>query len=219
MDRRELLGWTGGALLGALLPALPARACEIFPVDGGRDFAIRRGDKTVGRHRIRFAHDGPRFTVRSDVEIQLVSGRDSGYAFEHHAEETWLDGWLDALVSDSRVDGRRYRLRARRRSGIFGGTVNGRHFTVSGYIIPSSLWHHDTPASKALLDTVSGRVKQIHAWRVGTEDLIVAGRPRSAEHYSLRGELVRELWYDADCNLVQAAIPGPDRETLILELR
>ena len=219
MERRRLLQLSGAALATALLPAGPARADRVFPPDGEVDFMALRHGKVIGAHRIRFSRGNGRFVVRSDIEIEIRLLGAPLYRFVHHAEEAWVEGWLHAVVSDTDDDGRLYRLRAERRDGIFGGTVNGAAFTVSGYIIPTSLWHRDTPASEALFDTVDARVKVVRPRLVGSERVPVKGKPVEATHHALRGAFQRDLWYDADCNLVRVAWLARDGSEIALEPR
>lgn len=215
-----------GGLCVLVSPPRAAAACEIFPPAGRWNFLILRHGQAVGHHRIAFSRPNPAkahgteggpFVVRSDVEIRVGLMGTYTYTFTHHAEETWRGGWLDALVADTDDEGRRFRLRARRQDGIFAGAVNGAQFTVAGYIVPSSLWHHDTIAVKALLDTIDGRVKLVQARYLGEEEVPVAGRPVVARHYALDGQIQRRLWYDARCRLVRAAYLARDGTWLTLE--
>ena len=217
MHRRTLLKLTGATLAGALLPGRRAIARRVFPPDGGLDFKVLRHGKVIGAHRIRFSRDRGRFIVRSDVEAGRPGG--SLFRFVHHAEEVWAGGWLHGVVSDTDDDGRLYRLRAKRRDGVFAGTVNGAAFTVSGYIIPSSLWHRDTPVSAALFDTVDGRVKAVRPHFIAHEQVRLAGKAVAAKHYRLLGEIRRDLWYDADCSLVRAAWLARDGSKITMEPR
>ncbi|MFQ5466700.1 MAG: DUF6134 family protein [Kiloniellaceae bacterium] len=107
--------------------------------------------------------------------------------------------------------------RAERRHGIFQGAVNGTGFTVSGYLIPSSLWHHDTIFVESLFDTIDARVKLVRARHLGAERVIAGGRWVEAEHYGLSGEVPRELWYDQDCRLVRAGFVARDGSQVVLE--
>ena len=226
VGRRGALGMLAAAGAYALGAGPRAAACEIFPPDGRRHFLILRQGQVVGHHRIAFSRPAPSaaqpageeaFVVRSDVEIRAGLLGTTTYRFTHYAEETWRDGWLHALVSDTDDEGRRYRVRAERRRGIFSGAVNGAGFTVSGYIVPSSLWHHDTIASEALLDTTDGRVKIVRARPLGEEEVPVAGGRVLARHYALEGQIQRQLWYDAQCRLVRAAYLARDGTWLTLE--
>ncbi len=230
MRRRRFLelGFaTVAALAGTLLPGPAAGACPVFPADGELDFLVLRHGVAIGSHRIRFTREAGRFVVRSDIEFETAPpgaslGAPPGAAparYVHHAEEVWVGGWLHAVVSDTDDDGRRTRLRAERRDGIFQGTINGSAFTASGYLIPSSLWHRDTPASEALFDVVDGRLKIVHPRFIGRDRVPGPGGRVEANHYVLVGELPRELWYDLDCGLVRAAWRARDGSRLVLEPR
>ena len=169
----------------------------------------------AGGPRIRFTHAAGRFVVRTDIAVDIRAGAAPLYRFTHHAEEVWIDGWLDAVVSDTDDDGRRYRVRAERERGIFAGTVNGAAFTVSGYVMPSSLWHRDTRASETLFDTVDARVKAVRAELLGSEHVAVGGATVAANHYALTGGITRDLWYDSAFNLVRIAWLGRDGAQIV----
>lgn len=211
------LGLAGGALAALLLPGRRAMAKRVFPADGAVAFVARRQGSVVGGHRLKFAREAGAFSVRTDIVLDVRTGGAPLRRFVHHAEEIWREGWLDAVVSDTDDDGRRYQVRAEREAGIFTGTVNGAAFTVSGYIIPSSLWHRDTPDSQILFDTVDGRVKVIRSELIGSEDVPAGGATVSARHFAIRGGIPRDVWYDADCRLVRIAMIGRDGVPVVFE--
>ncbi len=221
MRRRKLLTLIAAAALlpATLLPLGAARACPVFPADGTLDFLVLRHGAVIGTHRIRFSRENGRLVVRSDVEIETALPGAPRARYVHHAEEVWVEGWLHAVVSDTDDDGRRHRLRAERRNGVFQGTIDGAAFTVSGYIVPSSLWHRDTPISEALFDTAEGRVKRVRPRLIGREWVPGPGGRVEAKRYTLVGELPRELWYDLDCNLVRAAWLARDGSQIVMEPR
>jgi hypothetical protein len=206
-----------GAGAALVLPATRARAQRLFPADGRVDFAGRRLGATAGTYRFRFAHQPGLFTVRTDIDVDVRAGGAPLWRYVHHAEEVWRDGWLDTVVADTNDDGRRYQVRAERQAGIFTGTVNGAAFTVSGYIIPASLWHRDTPDSEFLFDTVDGRVKVVRSTLVGSEDVPVGKATVSARHFSIIGEIVRDVWYDTECSLVRIILPGRDGVPIVFD--
>ena len=220
MDRRDALKASLGVLAGLALPAGPASARLVFPRDGVMDYLALRHDEVVGRQKLRFSRDSGDFTVRRDVELELRRLGGLAYRFVHHSEEVWADGWLSGLVSDTDDDGARWRVRAERNEeGVFEGVVNGLHFTVSGYAITSSLWHRDTPTQEALLDVIDARVKLIRARDLGLEKIDLRGEAVEARHYSIWGEIQREVWYDADCNLVRVALPVLEGMPITFELQ
>ncbi len=221
MRRRRFLEFGIAAVVApaSLLPGPAAGACPVFPADGELDFLVLRDGVAIGSHRIRFARAAGRFVVRSDIEFETAPPGARPARYVHHAEEVWVGGWLHAVVSDTDDDGRRTRLRAERRDGIFQGTINGSAFTASGYLIPSSLWHRDTPASEVLFDVVDRRLKVVHPRFIVRDWVPVGGKPVEAKRYALRGQIQRDLRYDADCNLVRAAWRARDGSRIVLEAR
>jgi hypothetical protein len=217
LSRRAALGLAGGAFATLALPARRAAAKRLFPADGAVEFVARRQGALVGAHRFDFARRDGRFVVRSDIVLDVRTGGAPLLRFVHHAEESWLDGWLDTLFSDTDDDGRLFQVRAAREDGIFTGTINGAAFTVSGYIIPSSLWHRDTPDSQTLLDTVDGRVKVVRSELVGIEDVPAGDATVPARHYVIHGGIPRDVWYDEDYRLVRIALNGRDGVPIVFE--
>lgn len=213
--------WTAAALVTSAAPrgVLAAPACQIFPPDGRADFQVIRNERVIGAHRITFARTGGAFAVRTDVEIELGLLGVPVFRFEHRAEEIWRDGWLHGVTSDTDDDGKRYAVRAERRDGVFQGAVNGKGFTVSGYIIPSSLWHPDTVKVDALFDTIDARLKPVRARLVAEAPVTVGGAAVSAKRYRVVGGLERDLWYDETCRLVRVALAARDGSTVTLERR
>lgn len=215
--RREVLRWTAAALAASAAPRAVAAACEIFPADGRSTFQVVRDGRAIGAHRIGFARTGGTFAVRTDVEIELTLLGATLFRFIHRAEEEWREGWLHSVVSDTDDDGKRYAVRAERRDGIFQGAVNGRGFTVSGYIIPSSLWHFDTVKVEALFDIIDARLKPVRARFLGEAPITVGGAPVTARHYRVAGGLNRDLWYDGACRLVRVGLAARDGSAVTLE--
>ena len=217
LSRRAAIGLAGSAFAALFLPPRRAVAKRVFPASGEVEFVARRQGRVVGFHRFRFAREPGAFIVRSDIALDVRTGGATLWRFVHHTEEIWRGGWLDAVVSDTDNDGRRFQVRAAREDGIFTGTVNGAAFTVSGYIIPSSLWHRDTTDSQTLFDTVDGRVKVVRSELIGREDVPASGASLSARHFAITGSLTRDIWYDDDCRLVRIAWSGRDGVPVVFE--
>ncbi len=220
MDRRDALKVSLGALVGLALPMRQASARLVFPRDALMDYLALRHDEVVGRQRLRFTRDSGTFTMRRDVELELQRLSGPAYRFEHHCQEIWAEGWLSGLVSDTDDNGALWRVRAERNEdGVFEGVVNGLHFTVSGYAITSSLWHRDTPTQEALLDVIDARVKLIRSRDLGLETIDLRGEPVEARHYSIWGEIQRDVWYDAECRLVRVVLPVLEGTPITFELQ
>ncbi|HEY9550563.1 MAG TPA: DUF6134 family protein [Kiloniellaceae bacterium] len=221
MDRRHALMLLGGtaAGLGASLGfgLLPAAACELFPRGGGWRFLVLRHGNAIGEHVFRFSRRDGDFVVEVAIDIAVEMLGITVFRFTHRAEEVWRRGWLHSLVSATDDDGTLWRLQAERSDDALRGRVNDVAFSVSGFIVPASLWHRDTTKSRALLDTIDGRLKMIDSEALGEDAVSVAGAKAPASHFRLTGQLERDVWYDADCAIARVAFPARDGSLITLE--
>lgn len=210
MTRREALGVTAGACVGLIQGTGAALSKRLFPADGVDAYTISRNDRPVGRQTITFSRESGRFVARIEINVRYTIGEVSNYHYTHNSEERWKDAWLDAVVSDTRDNGMVWRVRAQREDQVFKVKTNrsplDRHIT--GYLIPSSLWHRDSPFEQALFDSVEGRLKRIDTSFIGEDVIKLRGQTVVAKHFAIRGELQREVWYATDFALVRAAMPS-----------
>ena len=215
--RRSLLAGLGAGLATACL-ARPSssRASPVFPADYSLRFAAEAASQPAGDHRLTVQRNSQtgRLTVRSESRLFLPNrtqsnGLTAPLAFEHFAEETWADGWLHGLVSDSRVGSSRHQVRAWRQGRALRGTRDGRGFALSGYLMTASGWHRDTPLAEGLVDAVDGKIKRVHGLKRASEQVQTGWGPVEATRWTLSGELRRELWYDAEGRLIRFALPAP----------
>ncbi len=203
--------------LSAATPAIAE--CLRFPPNGERHFDITRNGALVGSQAFSFSRQDNLFLVRREVRIEVNRQGRSLYSYRHRAEESWAAGRLQSFVGDTNDDGTRYLVRAERVDDIFRGRVNGQSFTVSGFIVPASFWHRDTPASQALWDGVDGRVKVINGRDRGRETLQLRGKEVRTRRFELNGQIRRSLWYDEHCALVRMSYLARDGSEIVAELR
>jgi hypothetical protein len=221
MQRREALRRIGGAAagigLGTGLGSLSARACELFPREAGWRFLVLRHGNVIGEHLFTFSRRGDDFVVEVAIDIAVDLLGITLFRFTHRAEEVWRDGWLQSLVSATDDDGTLWRLQSERSDDALRGTVNDVGFDVSGFVIPASLWHRDTPRTQVLFGTIDGRTKVINSETLGEEEVRAGGRKVAARHYRLSGELERDVWYGDDCGIAQVTFPARDGSLITLE--
>jgi len=222
MQRREALRLIGGAATGAGLAAgsgwgTARAACELFPREAGWRFLVLRHDNVIGEHLFTFSRRGGDFVVEVAIDIAVDLLGITLFRFTHRAEEVWRDGWLQSLVSATDDDGSLWRLRCERRDDALRGTVNDVGFDVSGFVIPASLWHRDTPRTQVLFGTIDGRTKVINSEALGAETVTAGGRQVAARHFRLTGELERDVWYGDDCGIARVTFPARDGSLITLE--
>lgn len=226
LSRRRFLA--AAAALPCLGPGLAEAA--LFPAEGFWTFlASDATGARCGALSYRFARSPGRYAVSVESFYRLPAP-DGQLIVRHGAEELWRDGWLYAIDSRTRLHGeradRRHRLRAERDDEALRGTRDGRPFSVSGYVVPSSLWHPETPRLPALLDSVTGRLRAIRTLR-GPREVVTlggagaagsaTGRRIEATRWRVGGELRRVLWYDDDGRLARVRFAAPDDSPVVLE--
>ena len=91
-------------LAGILLPieADAARACD---ASQDRVFEVRRGDKPIGTHSIRFRQNGSETQVDIDINLRVGFGPITMFRYEHSNREIWRDGKLISLDTATNDNG------------------------------------------------------------------------------------------------------------------
>lgn len=183
-------------------------ARRLFPADVTDRYVAWQGARAVGRQEIVFTREPGRFVVDAKVGMQFVAPGIGDVSYEHESREAWETGWLHSFDSRTRIDGRVQEVHAERRN--FALMVNGSEvspFQVTTYVVPSNLWHRDSRLVEAFIDVESGNIRFVRPRYAGRETLQQSGGVVQAHHYTIRGQMVREAWYDADCVLVRWDLP------------
>jgi hypothetical protein len=190
-----------------------------MPPEGRIDYAVSRGGTPVGKQSVEFIHNADGFIVRTHARITVTFLSMTIYRFEHDAVETWANGRLTNFVSHSNDDGKSRDVEMAAEGDRLVGIYNGKPADVPGDIIPASLWHPGTVEASLLLDPIKGRARKVQVADRGEEEVTVDGQAVQARHYSVTGEIEREIWYDSDGRLVQVQFEGGDGSEIMLKLQ
>ncbi|MGH6932396.1 MAG: DUF6134 family protein [Dongiaceae bacterium] len=221
MTRRFL-----GILMFALSLALPAMAgaadgveLASFPPPGQLKYTISRDGDQIGSQSVEFIRNGRQLIVRSRVDIAVKFLGIKVYVFKHSAEEEWTNGQLTRLNSVTDDDGDDRKVDLVLEGDVLRGMYNGarREFPVG--IIPTSFWHPDTVTQTVLLDQVKCRTRDVQITDKGIEQITIKGHKVGARHYSMTGQIKRELWYGPDGQLAMLRFPAKDGSEITVKLR
>lgn len=174
------------------------------------NFQVLRDGDAVGSNVIRFEESGERLRVTIDTNIVVKIALIPVYRFEHHGQETWQNGRLTSLQSQTNDDGTRHQLQASADGMGLAITADGKHSAMPATALPASLWNPGIVHQKELLNTLDGSDMSIHVADLGSENVLVRGRMRAARHYAVTGDLERELWYDDQGDLVRVRFKAQD---------
>ncbi len=184
------------------------------------DYDVMRNGGSIGSHVVRFREADGRLVVETSVRIEVTFVFITLYRYALDATETWLDGRLVALSSATDDDGERLSVRAAADGDALRvETGAGAGWTAPGTIAPSSLWRRDMLGHGLLLDMEDGTGLAVSVTREDAETVTARGRPVTARRYVVRGDLERELWYDADGVLVHVRFKGRDGSEIVYVLR
>jgi hypothetical protein len=211
-------------LLALLLLPAAAGAARLavpdgFPPSGKLVYEVIRDNALVGSNQVEFEHNGERLVVRTTMDIVVSILFIPVYRFTHRAEEIWMNGELQSFHSKTDDDGRARDVVLARDGDKLAGFYNGGAIEYPADLMPGSLWHPATVEQRALLETTKGQMRAVSVIDRGVETVKLASGAERARHFSISGELRREVWYGADGQIVQASFPAKDGSIVVLRLR
>lgn len=220
MNRRDTIGFGTALCLGALMP-VPAEACRLFPQNSTDRYSAYQNGVQVGSQWFEFARSSGQFVVMSEIDLRYRDHTGVAFSFFHRAREVWHRGWLNAFSATTRYADREIRIEGRSlEQGILSVESSDSDVTlqVSGYVVPSSLWHRDSRLVNRLIDLVDGRVKLVQVYYAGKDVLPRDGGAIVATHYRVRGEIDRDAWYSENCQLLRTLMPLRNAKPVTFEL-
>lgn len=201
------------ALAGALTFALPAGlalAAQSLPPDGQLDYGVWRDDEEIGSHRITFRHEGDSFYVDIVTEISVDFSFVTLYNFDYDGQEIWRGGQFSEISTTSDNDGIEHSLQAYADGARLRVIVDGVESHTQTANLVADLWGEDAMAHSSLLNGLDGTEMTVSIQDMGLETLDIGSGPIQARHYSVTGDLRRELWYDAGGLLAKMRLWGDD---------
>lgn len=196
----------------ALACGMAASQAQTIPANGILEFDVLRDGSSIGSHVLRFDQQGGALTVdiRTDIAVKLPLVDIALYRFEHQGREIWQDGKLVALTSTTNDDGKPHHLSvAAGGGGLMVDGDAGAHASDLA-IIPASLWNPAITIQDHILNTLDGRDMAVTVTDLGDEAVETGHGQVTARHYRIRGDLDRDIWYDARQVLTQVRFKASD---------
>lgn len=198
------------AALALATHAVAARAA-IIPPSGKLDFSVIRDGEKIGTHVLSFRQDKDRLEVDIRTRIAVKVAFITVYRFEQDGHEVWKGGKLVRMQTKTHDDGTDHTLRVSTNgAGRLRVVGDGRESEAAPNAVPASLWNPAFIRTHALMNSLVGTPLDFKVVYKGEENVTVKGKPVRARHYSLTGEMPRELWYDRNWVLVRMTLKGKD---------
>jgi hypothetical protein len=181
-------------------------------------YEVQRNGKTIGTHEVEFERHGGRLTVEIETDVAVKIAFLTVYRFKHEAREEWQNGKLIAYQSTSDDNGTDKFLNVGFANSAYSVEASSGRFKAQSLALPASLWRPDTVTQSRLMNTLDGHEMKVAVKDIGLDTITVGGKEITATHFSMTGDLQRELWYAHD-RLVHLRFLGDDGSTIDYNLR
>jgi Family of unknown function (DUF6134) len=196
------IAWSKGESAPRLLAAIPST--------GRWDYEVIRAAERIGAHSVIFQREGRRLSIvtRTNISVEFLGV--TLFRFRYDAEEEWIDGQLMRLISRTNDDGDRLEVDLAVTNGRLRGTCNGTELDLPASILPVSTWHPGILHSSVLLDQYKCAERLVQIADRGIEPILAEGQMVKAQHYSITGQIRRDIWYGPEGQTVQVRFPAKD---------
>ncbi len=152
-------------------------------------FQVYLNDKPIGYHYFVLRDNGTEQTLEIEAEFKVKVLFVTAYSYRHRNVETWRNGCLAEIKSDTRVNGKAFKVRG----GVDpNGFVLNTDETQTGCVKTFAYWNPAFLLGSKLLNSQTGEMM--------TVDIAPSAQDsKLGKRYKLTGEkLDIDLWYDAD---------------------
>lgn len=167
----------------------------------------------IGSHVISYSRNGADLIVDVATKIKVKILFITLHSVVSERRETWRDGRFVAYKSHTDENDKLFDVTARAEGGKLIIEGPGGRAEADGPVFPTNPWNPGIVNGKVQMDTKTGELLNVSVAPAGSEAIDVAGKAVQTSKYQVTGDLRRELWFDADGNLMQFRFPK-DGETL-----
>lgn len=202
IPRRQLLRAGCAAAVGWMIPR-PARAATalVLPAaDADRRFSVLYRDNRIGAHTISYSAVTGVTRIDTRIDLLVKAAFFTVYAFAHRSQETWREGRLMSLDSETVEHGETLHIEGAATPQGFRVVSKGGPFLAPAATLTSnSLWTPAVLEQETVVDAQYGGIIGVSARKLADEEIVIAGRRIRATRYSLiTPYLAGSIWYDAE---------------------
>jgi len=182
--------------MGTVPPGLSS-----LPIPPSRALAfrlIRHGD-VIGKHTLDFQITGDTLAVQIVVDVLYTLGPIPLVRYNHQTVEVWRNGRLDSLTAHTNRNGTELHMAAHRvAAGLQVEGSGTRLYIAPDDALPTTYWNAHM-LFVPMIGTQDGILVHPKVTEKPIEPISLAsGTQTPARCYSLTGDLVLDLWYDAE---------------------
>jgi len=197
LSRRVLLMSGFAALVGGLA-AVAAPTVLLPGASANRRFTVfYKGDK-IGTHTVVATPETRETRVTTEIDLVVKAMFFTVFSFSHRSEESWRDGRLMSLKSDTVEHGERLRVEGRAvPRGFRVVSKDGPFIAPEGALTSNSLWTPMVLTQDTLVDAQHGGIIGVSARKLADESMTIAGREILTTRYRfITPYFAGSVWYD-----------------------
>ena len=200
--RRALLR---GAFAGAAVCAFPsladaATAIVLPAAAANRRFSVLYKGNRIGTHTVLYSSATGETRISTEIHLLVKVAFFTVFAFAHRSEETWRDGRLILLNSETVEHGETLHVQgAATPEGFRVVSAGGPFIASSATLTSNSLWTPAVLEQETLVDAQHGGVIGVSARKLADEQMTIGGRQlRVTRHTFITPYLAGSIWYDEE---------------------
>ena len=168
-------------------------------------FTVTRDGAPIGSHRVAFRHDGERTEIDAEMELKVSFAMVPLYYFSNQRHEVWQGNEPLMITSKTDDNGEKLDITLRPDGVGYLRTVNDRVDKLDGSTKVLAIWNQATVEAKPGLfaSVIEDETLELAFTLVGKETMVVDGHRMEVDHYRMTGQEERDIWYDADGQVVR----------------
>jgi len=197
-------------LAGAVGCAFPrvahaATAIVVPAAAGDRRFSVLYKGSKIGTHTILYSSATGETRVNTEIDLLVKVAFFTVFRFGHRSSETWRDGRLMSLSSETVEHGETLRVEGAATPQGFHVVSKGGPFIASAATLTSnSLWTAAVLEQATVVDAQHGGIIGVSARKFADEQIVIGGRQVRATRYTfITPYLAGSIWYDKENHWVR----------------
>ncbi len=175
-----------GAAIALMAPGLGVAAAA---AQDALTFAVSLDDRPIGVHRFRIVDDGATRVVESDASFDIRILRIPVYRYRHRNTETWQNGCLKQIDSETDANGTPYAVDLSKTVRGYRIVTPNETQTYEGDCLMSfAYWDQRFLQQKQLLNTQTGELVAVEIQALGESKREIANRALSVEGFRILAE-------------------------------
>jgi Family of unknown function (DUF6134) len=202
IQRRAFLiaGLTGAVswVFPRVAPAVSAIGLESSA--GNRRFSVLYKGHRIGTHTVLYSSESGETRIDTEIQLKIKIAFFTVFAFSHRSEETWRDGQLMTLKSETVEHGESLAVEGAQTPDGFRVVSKGGPFIAPAATLTSnSLWTPAVMEQDTVVDAQHGGIIGVSAQKFSDEAIVVGGREVRATRYTfITPYLAGSIWYDEE---------------------